>query len=175
MIALTSHTAAAIALHAAKQSWIVFLQAVIHGTGGPVLIGGVKGRDLVDYLGTASRWCPDDLQLIGLLETQLPDEDARVIADEFGAHQIHDWWFQPVPELLLFIQQDAQSSLPTLLSQTHPGGLSDAPVDAEEMAKILGISLPTLRRMIKSDQIPYLMFGRFYRFVPRDVLASLKR
>ena len=173
MIVLTSATAAAIALHAAKQSWIVFLQ--VNRADGPILIGGVRGQDLIAYFETAVRWNHDELVLIGLLETQLPDEDAHVIANEFGAHQIHDWWFQPVPGLLLFIQEDAQSSLPTLLSQTHPGGLSDAPVDAEEMAKILRISLPTLRRMIKSDQIPYLMFGRFYRFVPRDVLASLKR
>jgi excisionase family DNA binding protein len=37
------------------------------------------------------------------------------------------------------------------------------------------VSVPTVRRMIKQEVIPYLKFGRIYRFVPADVIASLAR
>lgn len=175
MIALSSHTAAAIALHAAQGAWVMFLQVMPPGITGPIRIEGVQGRSLVQRLNAIVDDNAYDVQMIGLLESQSPLEDAQTIAEEFAAYQVRGWWFEPTPELLAFIQNDTQSALSILLAQTHPGGLSDAPVDIERMAEILDVSVPTVRRMVKANEIPFLRFGRLYRFVPNDVLASLKR
>lgn len=175
MIALSSHTAAAISLHAAEGAWVMFLQVMPPGTAGPIRIEGVTGRQLMQRLNAIVDDNPYDVQMIGLLQSQAPREDAQAIADEFAPFQIRGWWFEPAPELLAFIQNDTQSTLSILLAQTHPGGLSDAPVDIERMAEILDVSVPTIRRMIGRNEIPFLKFGRSYRFVPNDVLASLKR
>jgi len=173
MIALSSHTAAAIALHAAEGSWVMFVQLV--GVAGPVKIEPVLGRQLASRITQLVLDNPYELQLIGLLPSSDPDSDASEIANEFIAYQIHDGWFEPNGDLLAFIGEQAQSSISVLLAQTHPGGLSDAPVDIEQIASILDVSVPTVRRMVKAGEIPYLKFGRFYRFVPNDVLASLRR
>jgi excisionase family DNA binding protein len=74
---------------------------------------------------------------------------------------------------LTFIDESATSALTGLLAQTHPGGLDDGAVDIETMAELLSVSAPTVRRMTKANQIPYLRFGRVLRFVPNDVFASL--
>jgi excisionase family DNA binding protein len=175
VIALSSQTAAAIALHAAEGSWVVFLQTMPSGSAGPIKIEGMRGSQLAERLMAIARDNPYEVQLIGMLATQLPRDDAEAIAEEFAPYHIHDYWFEPHSELIHFIGQDAQSTLSTLLSQTHPGGLSDQPVDIDRMAEILDVSVPTVRRMIKANAIPYLKFGRIYRFVPNDVLASLRR
>lgn len=175
MIALTSQTAAAIALRAAEGSWVMFTQAMPPGVAGPVMINGVSGRALAQRLQTIQRYSPYDTQLIGLMPSEVPDEDAAEIANEFGAYQIHDWWFDPRHELLSYVAENAQDALVLLLAETHPGGLSDAPVDIERIAEILDVSVPTVRRMVKAKQIPFLRWGRLYRFVPNDVLASLRR
>ena len=173
MIALSSQTATAIALHARDGAWVMFVQAVVPPLL-PIRIEAVHGRDLIARLAAlADNFC--ETQLIGLLESQAPEEDAEYIANEFAAYQIKGWWFESHPSLLTFIQTDAQSVLPELLARTRPGGLSDAPVDIEDIAKVLGVSVPTVRRMVKAGEIPFLKFGRQYRFVPADVLASLRQ
>ena len=175
MIALSSHTAAAIALHAAEGSWVMFVQTMPPGIAGPIMIEAIAGRDLAPRLTSLALDNAYDMQLIGLLSSVAPLQDAQTIANEFAAYQIHDWWFDPGPELLAFVGDQAQSTISVLLSKTHPGGLSDAPVDIDQIAEILDVSVPTIRRMIKANEIPYLKFGRSYRFVPNDVLASLRR
>lgn len=176
MIALTSETAAVVALRAAEGSWLMFLQAEYPGAGaGPIMIQGLQGKQLAPRLQMIAKLSPCDVQLVGLVTSQLPDEDAHALANEFSAYQLHDWWFEPCPELVQLITTTAQETLRILLAQTQPGGLSDAPVDAERMAAILDISVPTLRRMVTANEIPYLRVGRFHRFVPRDVIASLKQ
>lgn len=174
MIAVSSQTAAALALHAAESGWVMFLQVMPPGIAGPIRIEGVEGRNLIDRLNTIADDNPYPINLIGMLQSQMPREDAEVIANEFGAFQVQGWWFEPTPEILTFIRNDAQSALSILLAQTHPGGLSDAPVDIEEIARIIGVSVPTVRRMVKAGEIPFLKFGRNYRFVPNDVIASIR-
>lgn len=175
MIALTSQTATAIALHAAYGNWVMFVQAIVPPQM-PIRIEGVRGRDLVPRLNAiADTFC--ETQLIGLIESQLadPTEDAETIANDFAPYQIRGWWFESNPQLLTFIMNDAQSVLPELLARTYPGGLTDELVDIEQIAKVLDVSVPTVRRMVKANQIPFLKFGRIYRFVPNDVLASLRQ
>ena len=176
MIALSSATTAAIALQASDSSWVTFVQANVPGTSqGPILINGIHGRNLAERLTQVAQDFPYTVNLIGLVESTQPKADALAIANEFGAYQIHDWWFEPNAQLLQYIAAEAQVAITVLLAQAYPGGLSDAPVDIEAMADIVGVSVPTIRRLVKAGEIPFLRFGRAYRFVPNDVLASLKR
>lgn len=171
MIALTSQTAAAVALHAADGSWVMFMQALQIGVM-PIRIEGIHGADLLARLSTLTDDNFAEIQLVGIIPSDAPERDALAIANEFAPYQIRGWWFEPKPPLLSYIEE--QSVLSQLLMQTHPGGLSDAPVGIEDIADVIGVSVPTVRRMIKANEIPYLKFGRIYRFVPNDVLASLR-
>lgn len=175
MIALTPNTAAAVALHAAEGSWVIFVQ-VIPGAGsqGPIKIEGLRGVQLAPRLMSLVRDCPYEVQLIGLMPSTVPIEHAQAVGNEH--HEIHDGWFQPTSELIGFIEHAAQEPLRGLLAETHPGGLDGGDiVDIDGIAEILGVSVPTIRRLIKAETIPYLRFGRTYRFVPSDVIASLQQ
>lgn len=167
-------TAGAIAMHAAESSWVVFLQAQIANGSGPIMIQGIRGRDLADRLAEIARDNASNVNLIGLVSSETPIEDAYTLANEFSAFQIHDWWFESSADLVAYIGREAQDALSIFLTQVHPGALSDAPVDIDEIAEIIGVSVPTVRRMIAAKKIPFLKFGRIYRFVPNDVIASLR-
>lgn len=176
MIALSSQTAAAIALHAAEGSWVVFMQALPPTGGqGPIMIEGMRGTNLARRLMSIAQDNAFEVQLIGLLPTVIdPIAHANEIALEHV--QMHDRWFEPTGDLIAFIQHAGQSSLQELLAVTHPGGLDqDQLVDIEGIAAVLDVSVPTVRRLIKAEQIPFLRFGRVYRFVPSEVIASLQR
>ncbi len=141
---------------------------------GPIKIEGVKAGQLATRLRQLAADNAFEATLVGLIATPTPAEHASAIGEQYATH-IHDGWFEPTADLIAFIQHTAQGPIQELLAQTHPGGLSETPVDIEQMAEILGVSVPTVRRMVKAEQIPYLRFGRVYRFVPADVIASLQR
>lgn len=173
MIALGPNTAAAIALHAAEGSWVMFLQAVYPGERmGPIKIEGIKGSRLAERLNTIARDSPCEVRLIGLLPTAI-DPQVHVEGLTFDLECIHDQWFSPTVELIEYVASSAQESITLLLKQTQPGALDGQLVDIKEIAELIGVSVPTVRRMIKANEIPYLRFGWEYRFVPNEVLASL--
>jgi excisionase family DNA binding protein len=47
-------------------------------------------------------------------------------------------------------------------------------VDAREIARILGVSLSTVRRMCAANEIPFKRIRGAVRFDPGEVLASTK-
>lgn len=174
MIALSTTTAAVIALHAAQGSWLVYLQLTPPGLNtGPIKIEGIRGDQLASRLATIARDNAFEVRMIGMSPTLTPLEDANAIAADFEQAHLHDGWFEPTDYILTHIEHTAQDALQELLDRTHPAGLGDQPVDIERMAEILECSVITVRRLVKSGQIPYLKFGRIYRFVPADVIASL--
>lgn len=156
----------------------MFVQATLpsncNAPTGLILIEGAKGRDLAERIKLISSANAYEVTLIGLIESQQPGEHARAIGEQYSAH-VHNNWYEPTAGLLAFIAHVAQPGLSTLLAQTHPGALSETPVDIDGIAKMLGVSVMTIRRMIAAHQIPYLKAGRSYRFVPSDVIASLRR
>ena len=177
MLIVSPSTASAIAPHAASKSWVMFLQATLPsncGGQGLILIEGARGNDLAARIKQISAMSPYEVTLIGLIESSKPGEHAKAIIEQYTAH-VHDNWCEPTAGLLAFVMHVAQPTLTRLLQQTHPGALSEQPVDIEAIAKMLGVSVPTVRRMIAANQIPYLKAGRVYRFVPSDVIASLRR
>ncbi len=176
MIALTANTSAAIALHAANSAWVIFVQALSPAGQGPIKIEGVKGVDLSSRLSNIVRNNAFEVQLVGMIPTTIPAEYAEAIAAEHDTTRLHDDWFEPTGDLIAFILHAAQEPIQQLLELTHPGGLEDnRVVSIEGIADILGVSIPTVRRMVKAGDIPFLKWGRVYRFVPADVIASLQR
>lgn len=176
MLTLSSPTAIAAALHANEGAWIMFLQSDTSiDAYGPIKIDSATGpQQLADRLTVLSAVCPYDLRLIGLVQTENAASDIEALATTFAACHLHDLWFAPCTELIALIAERAQDAITALLPQTHPGALSDVPVDIEEIARIIGVSVPTVRRMVKAAEIPFLKWGRIYRFVPADVIASLR-
>jgi excisionase family DNA binding protein len=177
MLIVSPSTATALAPHAASKSWVMFIQANPPSScaqPGLILIEGAKGRDLAERIKQLSSTNAYEVLLIGLIESPTPGEMARTIGSQFSAH-LHDGWFEPTAGLLAYIAHVAQPGLALLLNQTHPGALSEKPVDIDEVAKMLNVSVPTVRRMIAANEIPFLRAGKAYRFVPSDVIASLRR
>lgn len=175
MLIVSPSTASAMALHATSSSWVMFVQVNPPAGGpGPIKIEGVKGTNIAQRLRAIVGDNPFEAMLIGLIATPTPMEHASAIGEQYGK-PLHDDWYEASADLIAFIQHVAQAPLQELLARTHPGAMSDSPVDIEDMAKILDVSVPTVRRMVTANEIPYLRFGRMLRFVPADVIASLRR
>jgi excisionase family DNA binding protein len=175
MMILNPTTAAAVVLHASDGVWIMFLQSTAPcDPYGPIMIESTMRERLAARLTDLNEDNAYGLRLIGLMPVNDP-KNVDTVLEAFDAYRLHDAWFAPNAELLAFIAENAQDAISLLLAQTRPGALPDAPIMINEMADILGVSVPTVRRMIKLEEIPFLKFGRVYRFIAADVLASLER
>jgi excisionase family DNA binding protein len=175
MITLTTPTASAISLHAPEGLWLMFVQATAPGDlYGPIKIETQQGQDLAPRLIELQEQNAYDLRLIGLAPVAGPEEAASLVSVCASCHLRNDW-FSPCSELLALVADRAQDAIEALLAKAHPGALEGSPVDIEGIATVLGVSVPTVRRLVKSGQIPYMKFGRNYRFIIADVLASLER
>lgn len=175
MLIVHAPTANALAPHARERSWVMFLQAnPPRNEPGLIKIEGIDGQKIASHIRALVAANAYELTLIGLIPTTAPHEHAHAIALQYGGTPIHHDWYEPTPVLLTYIQHMGQAALAELLAAAHPGGLSEAPVTIDEMAKRLGVSIITVRRMVTAGDIPYLRQGRILRFVPSDVIASLE-
>lgn len=180
MLALSLSTAVAMALHATKASWVMFVQCtLVDGRPGPIKIEGVRGDKLGARLIAVAKGYPFEVQLVGLLMSAMPKEDAEQIYANFANYNLHDDWYDPSNLITSWIEDNAQSPIHSLLAATHPAALEgdngDTPVTIDEIAEILGVAVVTVRRMIRDKRIPAMRWGHVYRFVPRDVIAALSR
>jgi len=176
MLIVSPATASALALHAVEQSWVMFVQTNVRGLGaGPIKIEAVKGTQIASRLNELAANNPFEVLLIGLTPTPTPHDLVLQLSAQFEAQHMHDGWFESTPNLIALVQAIGQHALQELLAQTHPGGLTDAPVGIAEMAALLDVSVPTVRRMVHANAIPFMRYGRTLRFVPADVFASLRR
>jgi excisionase family DNA binding protein len=165
-------TAHALAPHASGRSFVMFVQAPINV--GPILIEPVLGANIGRRLGELARDNAYEAMLIGLIETATPDEHAQQIAAQ--SEPLHHRWYAPTGHLLVIIRDVGQTALQQLFGEVHPGALSEELVDIKEMASILSVSEPTVRRMVARGDIPCIRGSdRVLRFVPRDVIASMQR
>lgn len=176
MLIVSPRTAHAITPHASSQSWVIFIQSAPPGGGsGRIWIEGVDGAAIGQRLGELSRLNAYDTMIVGLIETTEPVSLEERLHAHFADALVHDNWYEATPELITLIQQTGQQAIQDLLSRTHPGALSTAPIDIKEMARIIGVSVPTIRRMVDRREIPCLRLGRVMRFVPGDVIAALQQ
>lgn len=175
MLIVSPATATAFAPHASDQAWLMFVQVnPPTGGAGPIKIEAVVGKQLASRLRAIAADNPFETMLIGLVASDAPLELGNQIAVQFPDSHLHDGWFETTPQLLGLVQAIGQASLQTLLAHTSAGNLSGNPVDITEMAKILDVSISTIRRLVRGNEIPYLRSGRMLRFVPADVIATLR-
>ena len=175
MLIASSPFTTALAPHAANRSWIVFLQCAIDTGVGPVKIEGMRGATIGARLRQLCADNPYELIIIGLIATDTPNEHAVIVANQFASTHLHDGWFSPSTDLLTYIQRNASAPLQELIAQVQHGAISEHVVDIDDMAKILGVSARTVRRMVKTEEIPFLRFGQNLRFEPRNVLMALRQ
>lgn len=154
----------------------MFVQARAPGNAmGPIKIEGVHGSRIASRLRTLAEENAYETFIIGLHPTDAPDELAEAIYEQHAAARLHHDWFEPTIELITFIQLTAQQALTELLASVRPGGMPEGAVDIETIAQLIGVSVPTVRRLVKAGDIPYLRMGKALRFIAADVLASLER
>jgi excisionase family DNA binding protein len=153
----------------------VFLQAnTPTGIVGPVKIEGMKGAIIGRRLAQLAADNAFELVIIGLIASDTPVEHAQTIASQFVSAHTRDGWFQPTKDLLMYVQHVASLPLQELIAQVHPAAISEHIVDIDTIAAMLGVSVPTVRRMVDAEKIPCFRLGRLLRFVPADVIARLQ-
>jgi excisionase family DNA binding protein len=175
MIVIGPNTAQSLSPHTTERSWVMFVQISPPNLAGPIKIEGVRGSQVSDRLLAISEDNPYPAYLIGLVETATPNEHAQAIYAQYAASHLHDGWFEPIPDLLQFIQHVGQAALADLLAATRPGGVPDGVVDIDQIAAVLGVSTTTIRRLVAAGTIHCFRVGRQLRFVVADVLASMNR
>jgi excisionase family DNA binding protein len=176
MIVLSPHTANALSPLTADQSWVMFVQVSPPNGGlGPIKIEGVRGTRIAARLREIVVDNAYETLIIGLLPTETPEELAQLIHEQHATARLHHDWFDPTIELITYIQHTSQQALADLLAQARPGGIPDGAVDIDTIAEFLGVSVPTVRRLVKAGEIPFLRLGKALRFIAADVLASLDR
>lgn len=176
MLIAHAHTAVAITPHAANRSWVVFLETQIPVGVRPIRIVGWNGHEIGRELRLVSAANAYDVTIIGLIPTlQDPAQHALAIGEQYAGQHLHDGWYLPSADLLAFIQHHARPALQELLAQVHPGAINEHVVDIDEMARLLNVSTTTIRRLVKSEEIPFMRWGRALRFVPADVIATLQQ
>lgn len=175
MIVLSPNTATTLAPLIRHQSWVMLVQVSPPVGTGPVKIEAVDGAQIGPRLKAISAENAYETFVIGLVPTEDPVGLEIALHEQFSTANLHHDWFVPVPELLGYAQSAGQEALEELLAQTRPGGLPDHAVDITTMAGLLGVSVPTVRRLVKAGEIPHLRLGKALRFVPADVVASLEQ
>ena len=152
---------------------MMFVQIAVPAGIGPIKIEGVRGAKIGERLNAISVENPYPAYLIGLVESQIPHQHAHGIAQQFVEHHMHDGWFEPTPALLQLVQHLGQAALSELIAQTRPGAVDDQIVDIETIAGVLGVSVPTVRKLVAADGIPHMRVGKQLRFSVVDVLAAM--
>lgn len=155
----------------------MFVQTSPTGTNGPIKIEVVASKQIATRLRDIARDNPFETMLIGLATGTDPVQLGQQIAIQFEDDHIHDGWFNASPALIGLIQAIGQNALQELLGRASPGGLpnGEVVVDIDGMANVLQCSVSTVRRLVAQNEIPFMRTGRVLRFVPSDVLASLRR
>jgi excisionase family DNA binding protein len=108
------------------------------------------------------------LRVLGVVETPRHALFAMFLHFEFAQHRVHDDWFVPVPAILDYIAQRAQLFDP-VVDPLDEGEL----ITTAQLAHVLSLSVPTVRRWIRSASIPFYVVGRRKRFRISEVRAAL--
>ncbi len=170
MFVLSPQAATSLATSTQGQGFVVFAQLTSGAR--PIKIEGT--RALAMRLRALDDDCPYEICLIGLIRTEDPAGDATLLHEQFASTHMKGDWFTPNRALTDLVAETALPALQELLEQFQPTSDDGSMLTVEELAEQLGISVPTVRRMVKSNQLPHVRIGRQIRFVPEDILASLR-
>jgi excisionase family DNA binding protein len=137
---------------------------------GPIKISSTK--NLLTHLQALVSNNPFPVYLIGWITVDEPEKLEKQIHQQFSAQRVKGDWFQASDELITFIRQRATRPLPLPLAAPviDVGGT----LTIEQIAELLKVSVPTVRRLVASNAIPYHRFGRQIRFVRDEVLKAVR-
>lgn len=172
MLVLSPQTASSLGTTARSRGAVIFVQAL---TLGGALIRIDATHDPASTLNEIDRLSPIEISLVGWIPHDNPRVLANAIMEQHKDARARGDWFTATIDLSRYILHVAQPPLAELLANLPAHSHPDGTVSIEEMAQIAGVSVSTLRRQIEKGQIPVLRFGRRMRFLPADVIASVRR
>jgi excisionase family DNA binding protein len=173
LLVLTPQTTQSLGPLTRKLACVIFVQAKMPVGESPILIEGT--RDPAARLREIDRDSPVETYWIGMIPSESPFEHATALGEQFATARTRHDWFAPTVEVLLFVQHVAQRPLLELLAQLRPHSQPEGAITVDELAEYLGISVPTVRRLVKDGKIPVMRAGNQLRFFVADVVASLQR
>ncbi len=172
MLFLGAHTTGSLAAHVKGHTCILFVQERCSAA---IKIEGTRKPSerllAIDENNSA------DTFLFGLV--RLPDGDDPKLAEaelhaRFAASRIRGRWFRATGDLTAYVQQHGQAAIRELLGALRPHSQPTGIVTIDEIAAHLGVSVKTVRRMVKAGKIPVMRAGAKLRFLPEDVVASIQ-
>lgn len=132
---------------------------------GPIRIGAT--RNLQAHLQQLVDLNPFPLYFMGSMMSAEPEKAKQMIQEQFATARTRGDWFRPTDELITFIRTKSQRPL----TPPTPQVPTDRLLSVEDVARILGVSVPTIRRFVAAGQIPCVRIGRQLRFAPGDITA----
>jgi excisionase family DNA binding protein len=173
VFALSPQTATSIAPSTNGQGFVLFAQVETADRGTLVKIEGT--RQLAARLRALDADNPLDVYLVGLIPTETPTITAGELHQRLASSRFRGEWFVPSPDVTSVIYSIAQVALHAVLQRFQPTSDDGAMLTVEDLAEQLGVSVPTVRRMVARGQVPHVRVGRQIRFRAEDVVASLRR
>jgi excisionase family DNA binding protein len=82
--------------------------------------------------------------------------------------------FELPGDTILLSRQDLKATLKELISEIQLENSADAVLNIKETAKLLKVSVPTVRKLISNGDIPYFQRGQLIRVLHSDVLEWIK-
>lgn len=132
---------------------------------GPVRIGST--RNLQQHLQQLVDHNPFPLYLLGSMVSAEPEKAKHHIHEQFAAARSRGDWFRPTDELLQYVRTATQRPLTPPMPQVP----ADQLLSIEDVARILNVSVPTVRRLVDAGRLPVMRIGRQLRFSPKDITA----
>jgi excisionase family DNA binding protein len=105
---------------------------------------------------------------LGVIETPRNALLAMFLHYDFYLHRVHDEWFSPAVAILAYVAERAQPYDPVVRTVDE-----EELVTTAQLAGVLSISVPTVRRWVRSAVIPFYLIGRRKRFRISEVRAAL--
>ncbi len=155
------------------MSCVLFVQA--RPVCGPTAIRIEGTKDPAARLNALSDDNAVETFLAGVIETTEPAAAEAHLAEMFRPFHLRGKWFSATNELMGYIQLNAQQVLVQKLSELRTHSHPDNTMTIEQIAEHLHVSTRTIRRMVDDGTIPHLRAGRQLRFMPGDVVASLRK
>lgn len=166
---LTFATARTIAEHSQGPGYVYFAQCrPAEGFLGPIKISSTK--NLQGHLQALVINNPFPVYLLGWIVADEPEKLEKQLHTQFAGLRLKGDWFQVNDELITLIRQRA--TRPVLVTTAAPDMTGTLTV--EQIAELLKVSVPTVRRLVASNAIPFHRFGRQIRFVRDEVLKAVR-
>jgi excisionase family DNA binding protein len=142
---------------------------------GPINIGATQ--DLEKQFVSLQRANPYSLVVVGFVafnEPQAAAQHDHGLRERFAQHHIHSDWYRPVSEIVEYAYSTRQIPVaPTKYRAVMTHEAEPKLLTPQQLAEKLGVSVPTIRRLIQQDVIPYLKAGAQIRFDLNAVLKAM--